>query len=197
MNRLSKNAVYVKLDFSGKPVEIINQKLLSDIVLKDTSSISLTGPTGAAVKKQVAATVGDDNLKRMIEMFTWSLPAREVSKGDKWEMNQQTNSGGMFLDIKTTCRLDEINGDMAKISAESKISAPPDAAPIQSPGATVTYDNLQGLSKSNMLIDIQTGLPVSNEAKTHISGNLGVSGPGFSMEIPMDINGESKVFTLK
>jgi hypothetical protein len=48
-----------------------------------------------------------------------------------------------------------------------------------------------------MLIDIQTGLPVSNEAKTHISGNLGVSGPGFSMEIPMDINGESKVFTLK
>jgi hypothetical protein len=197
MSRLSKNAVYVKLDFSGKPVEIINQKLLSDIVLKDTSSISLTGPTGAAVKKQVAATVGDDNLKRMIEMFTWSLPAREVSKGDKWEMNQQTNSGGMFLDIKTTCRLDEINGDMAKISAESKISAPPDAAPIQSPGATVTYDNLQGLSKSNMLIDIQTGLPVSNEAKTHISRNLGVSGPGFSMEIPMDINGESKVFTLK
>jgi hypothetical protein len=197
MNRLSKNAIYVKLDYSGKAVEIVNQKMLSDMVLKDTSSISLTGPAGNAVKKQVAATVGDDNLKRMIEMFTWSLPAREVSKGDKWEMNQQTNSGGMFLDIKTTCRLDEINGDMAKISAESKISVPRDAAPIQSPGATVTYDNLQGLSKSNMVIDIQTGLPLNNEAKTHISGKLGVSGPGFSMEIPMVINGESKVFTLK
>lgn len=197
MNRISKNAIYVKLDFSGKAVEIVNQKMLSDMVLKDTSSISLTGPAGDAVKKQVAATVGDDNLKRMIEMFTWSLPAREVSKGDKWEMNQQTNSGGMFLDIKTTCRLDEINGDMAKISAESKINVPPDAAPIQSAGATVTYDNLQGLSKSNMVIDIQTGLPVNNEAKSYISGKLGVSGPGFSMEIPMDINGESKVFTIR
>ncbi len=197
MNRLSRNALFVKLDFSGKPFEIVNLEMLSKMVLNDTSSITLTGPTGDAVKKQVAGSVSDESLKRMIEMFTWSLPAREVSKGDKWELNQQTSSGGMFLDIKTTCALDEITGDQAKISAESNISVPPNAAPIQSPGATVTYDNLKGLSKSDMVIDIRSGLPVSNEAKSHISGNLGVSGPGFSMDIPMDINGETKVFLLK
>ena len=53
MNRLSKNALYVKMDFTGKPLEIINLKLLSDLVLKDTSSITLTGPTAEAVKKQI------------------------------------------------------------------------------------------------------------------------------------------------
>ena len=197
MNRLCRNALYVKLDFTGKPVEIINLKMISQMVLNDTSSITLTGPTGEAVKKQVAASVSDESLKRIIEAFTWSLPGKEVSKGEKWEMSQQTNSGGMTLDIKTMCSLDEIKGSMAKISAESNISAPANAAPIQSPGATVTYDNLKGLSKSNITVDINTGLPVTNEAKTHISGNLGVSGPGFSMDIPMDINGESKVFELK
>ncbi|MFZ0473742.1 MAG: hypothetical protein WAL94_14090, partial [Bacteroidales bacterium] len=70
------------------------------------------------------------------------------------------------------------------------------AVPIQSGGATVTYDDIKGLSKSNMVIDIRTGLTVENIGKTHITGNLGVSGPGFSIQMPMDINGESKVVAL-
>ena len=197
MNRLSSSPVYVKIDYSGKPVEIVNLKMLQDMILKDTSLITLTGLTGDAVKKQVAASIADDNLKRIIELFTWSLPAKEVSKGDKWELNQQVTSGGMMLDIKTSCRLDEIKGNNAVISAESNISAAVNAAPIESSGATVTYDDIQGLSKSAIVIDIKTGLPVTNEVKTHITGNLGVSGPGFSMEIPMDINGESKVSSVR
>src|SRR5512146_1704922 len=35
MNKLSKNALYVKIDFAGRPVEIVNSKMLSDLVLKD------------------------------------------------------------------------------------------------------------------------------------------------------------------
>ena len=197
MNRISKNALFVKLDFSGKPLEIVNHKMLSDMVLKDTSLITLTGPTGDAVKKQVAATVGSESLMRMIEMFTWNLPAKQVAVGEKWQLNQVQNSGGMLLEIKTTCKLDDIKGDMASVSAESAINPAPGAKPIQSAGATVTYDNLKGMSKSVMVVDIRTGLTVKNEAKTHIAGNMGVSGPGFSMDIPMDINGESEVYSVK
>jgi hypothetical protein len=107
------------------------------------------------------------------------------------------NSGGMTLDIKTTYHLDGINGNYANITVESNIKAAENAVPIQSAGATVTYDNLQGLSKSNMVIDIRTGLVVEDNAKTHITGNLGISAPGFSMQMPMDINGESKVKALQ
>jgi hypothetical protein len=67
---------------------------------------------------------------------------------------------------------------------------------MESGGAKITYDDLKGLSKSNMVIDIRTGLLIEETAKTHIAGNLGVSAPGFSMQIPMDINGESKVTAL-
>jgi hypothetical protein len=48
-----------------------------------------------------------------------------------------------------------------------------------------------------MVINIRTGLIVEENSKSHISGNLGISGPGFSMQMPMDINGETKVIALQ
>jgi hypothetical protein len=197
MNRLSKNALYVKLDFTGKPVEIINQKMLSDIVLKDTSSITLAGIMGSAVKKQVGDIVSDNNLKTTIGMFTWNLPGKEVAAGETWTTTQQTNSGGMELTIKNSYRLDAIKGDNAEITAESSIKAADNASPIKSAGATVTYDNLMGVGKSNIVIDTRTGLIVSAGSKTHITGNLGISAPGVSMQMPMDINSESNIKSVE
>jgi hypothetical protein len=196
MNRLSKNALYVKMDFTGKPFEIINLKMLSDLVLKDTSSIALTGPTADAVKKQIINAVSENDLKTMIEMFTWNLPGKQVSVGDSWSVTQQISTGGMMLDIITSYHLDGIDGNKARITAEADIRTSMNAVPIQSGGATVTYDDIKGLSKSSMVIDTLTGLIVENNGKTHITGNLGISGPGFSMQMPMDINGESKVVAL-
>jgi hypothetical protein len=197
MNRLSKNALYVKMDFTGKPFEIVNSKMLSDLITKDTSSITLTGPTAAAVKKEITNMISDNSLKTMIGMFTWSLPGKQVSTGDTWKISQQMNSGGMMLDIVTTYHLDGLNGNNANITVESDIKAAENAAPIESGGAKVTYNDLKGLSKSTMVIDIRTGLVVEDKAKSHIAGNLGISAPGFSMQMPMDINGESKVISLQ
>jgi ribosome-binding factor A len=196
MNRLSKNAIFSKIDFTGKPMEILNGKMLSDMILKDTSAITLTGPVAAAVKSQVAATVNDNTLKTMIEMFTWYLPGKQISKGEEWTHTSQTNSGGMTLDVTTVYHLDGANGDFANVSGVSTIKTAVNAKPIQSGGATVTYDNLQGISKFNLLIDTRTGLLAENKGKSHITGNLGISGPGFSMQMPMDINSESTVTAL-
>jgi len=48
-----------------------------------------------------------------------------------------------------------------------------------------------------MVVDIRTGLKVEETGKMHMTGNLGISGPGFSMQMPMDINSESKVISLQ
>ena len=197
MNLMSKNSLYVKMEFTGRPVEIVNAQILSGLVMKDTSAITLTGPTAAAIKQQIAGMVGTDNLKAMIGMFTWRLPGTEVAVGEDWTVTQQMNASGMQLDIINTYHLDGIDGSNAKITAESHIKAAEHAAPIQSGGATVTYDNLQGMGKSDMVIDIKTGLISEDNVKTHITGNLGVNAPGVSMEIPMDINGETKVVALQ
>ncbi len=193
MNRISKNALFVKMDFTGKPLEIVNAKILSGIVLNDTSSITLTGPMAAGVKSQIANLVSEESLKTMIGGFTWRLSGKEVSRGDEWNITVQTNSGGMMLDISTTYHLDEINNTYANITADSNIKAAANAVPISQGGATISYDNLTGLSKSDMVIDISTGLVIEDNAKTHIAGVLAISAPGFSMQMPMDINGESKV----
>jgi len=197
MNRLSKNALYTKIDFSGKVLDIVNAKMLSDLILKDTSSITLTGPTAAAVKTQLINLVSAKSLKTMVEMFTHFLPGKQVAIGENWSVTENTNSGGMSLEIVTAYHLDGINGDVASVTAESDIKAAANSGPMISGGATITYDDIKGLSKSKMMIDTRTGLIVSTVAKTHIAGNLGVSGPGFSMQIPMDINGDSKVISLK
>jgi hypothetical protein len=197
MNRLSKNALYVKMDFTGKPFEIVNSKMLSALIMKDTSSITLTGQMAVAIKKEITNMISDNSLKTMIGMFTWFLPGKQVSAGDTWNITQQTNSGGMMLDIITNYHLDGLNGNNANITIESEIKAAENADPIESGGAKVTYNDLKGLSKSNMVIDILNGLVVEDKAKTHIAGNLGISAPGFSMQMPMEINGESKVIALQ
>ena len=197
MNRLSKNALYVKMDFTGKPVEIVNLKMLSDLVLKDTSTITLNGMMKDAIRKQIENVVSDDNLKTMIGMFTWRLPGKQVATGDSWKLSEQMNSGGMMLSIGTTYHLDGLKGDMANLTAESEIKAADNAVPIKSAGATVTYDNLKGLSKSTMVLDIRTGLAVEENSKSHISGTLGISAAGMNMQMPMDINGETKIKAIQ
>ena len=197
MNRMSKNALYIKMDFAGKVLEIVNSKMLSDVIMKDTSSITLTGPVGSGIKSQIKNLISDNSLKTMVEMFTHYLPGKQVSKGDNWNVTVSTNSGGMILDIITDYHLDGLNGNAANITAESNIKAAENAAPMLSGGAKITYDDIKGLSKSSMIIDIHTGLIIEDRSKTHIAGNLGVSGPGYSMQIPMDINGESKVIALQ
>lgn len=197
VNRLSKNALYVKMDFTGKVLEIVNSKMLSDVIMKDTSSITLTGPMASGIKTQITNMVSDKALKTMVEMFTNYLPGKQVSTGDNWNITITTTSGGMALDIKTDYHLDGITGNNANVTAESNIKASENAGPMLAGGAKITYDDLNGLSKSTMVIDTRTGLLTQEKAKTHIAGNLGISGPGFSMQIPMDINGESNVIALQ
>jgi len=197
MNRLSRNPLYAKMDFTGKVTEIVNSKMLSDMILKDTSSITLTGPVASALKTQIVNMVSDDTFRTIIEMFTNYLPGKIVNAGDNWSIANTTNTGGMSLDITTSFHLNGISGNNADITAESDIRASVNAAPMESGGAKITYDDLQGLSKSTIIIDIRTGLVVEANSKTRIAGNLGVSMPGMSMQIPMDINSDAKVASVQ
>ena len=88
MNRLSKNALYIKMDFTGKVLEVVNAKMLSDVIMKDTSSIVLTGQLASAVKSQLQNLINDNSLKTMVEMFTRYLPGKQVSAGDSWDVTE-------------------------------------------------------------------------------------------------------------
>jgi len=194
MNRLSKNVLYVKMDATGKVIDIVNFTMLSDIVLKDTASI--TGQSAPVLKTQVKNTINVKALKSMIEAFTFNLPDKEVKNGEQWEINSPFNSGGMSLDIVTSYKLNDINNNNAHITSESSIKASVDAEPLEYSGARITYDGLTGMGKSNLIIDSLTGLVIENNSKTHMAGDLNVSVQGMNLQIPMEIDGESKVVAL-
>ncbi len=196
MNRLSKNALYIKMDFTGKVLEVVNAKMLSDLIMKDTSSIVLTGQLASAVKSQLQNLINEKTLKTMVEVFTYNLPGKEVSPGNDWNVTLNTSSGGMALDITTNYHLDGVNGNAANITAESDIKAAANADPIVAGGAKITYDDIKGLGKSTITIDTHTGLLIEDKTKSHTAGNLGINAPGMSMQMPMDIIGESKVIAL-
>jgi hypothetical protein len=194
LNRLSKNGIYAKMNYTGKVLEIVNSKMLSDIILKDTSSI--TGPMASTMKTQIKNMVSDDALKTMVETFTAFLPGKQVGNGDKWEITQTMNSGGMSLDIITNYTLNGKKENSASISAESNIKASQNAAPMQYGGAKITYGEITGLSKSNMVVDTRTGLLIESSGKSHISGNLNVTAQGMNMQIPMEIQVETNIVAL-
>jgi hypothetical protein len=194
MNRLSKNSLYVKMDYVGKVIEIVNAKMLSDLILKDTGSI--TGQTASATKMQIKNAISDKALKSMVEMLTYNLPGKHIPIGDNWNITATMNSGGMSLDITTTYILNAVNGNVATISAESNLAASSNAEPLEYSGAKISYAGINGLGRSTMVLNTLTGLSVENKSKMHITGNLSVTAPGFSMEIPLEIDGESKVVEL-
>jgi hypothetical protein len=196
LNRLSKNSIFAKIDYTGKVIDIVNAKMLSDAIMSDTSTIAITGLMGAGVKNQIAGMISAKTLTTTIEMFTYHLPGKQVAAGENWEIDVNTNSGGMSLDINTKYHLDGIKGNAANLTVNSEIKTASNAAPIISGGAKVTYDDLKGISKSTMVLDTRTGLVTEQKAKTQISGNLGISGPGYNMTMPMDISGESNVIAL-
>jgi hypothetical protein len=196
-NRLSKNPLYVKMDFSGKILQIVNSKMLSDVILKDTSSITLKNPVGSMIKKQMQNMVSEKALKTMVEEYTNYLPAKEVSAGNSWDVTENTSTGGMSLDVITKYHLDGITGNNANITSESEVKPPANAEPIKSGPTTVTYDDLKGQSKSTLVIDTRTGLIMEAKSKSHTAGSLGISYPGGSMQMPMDINSDTRVTAIK
>lgn len=193
-HRLSKTSLFVKLDYSGKVLEIVNAKMVTEAVLKDTALI--TGDAAPVIKMQIKNNLTEKALISNIEAFTHGLPNKQVSTGEKWQTIMNTNAGGMSLDFITAYALDGLKGNVATLTAESTIKASDNAEPINYGPAKVSYNDLKGSGKSNVVVDTRTGLIIANTTKTHIAGNLNVSVQGMNLDMPMEMDGETKVIGL-
>lgn len=195
MNRLSNNPLFAKISYTGKVIELVNFKLVSGILLKDTAKI--TGATASMLKTQVSGYGDPKTLIALVEMITGELPGKPVKKGDTWNASSTTNSGGMSLEIANSYELTQTAETVVTVNAESDIHPALNAAPMNYGPATVNYQNLRGSGKTVIELDRRTGLTLKSNSKTHISGNLQVSGQGFNMQMPMEITGESGTVAIQ
>jgi hypothetical protein len=195
MNRLSKNPLYVKMDYTGQIIELVNAKMLSDILLKDTALI--TGESAPVLKMQIVNQTSKKALISMAEAFTHNLPGKSVTTGDKWDITENMNAGGMSLDIISSYNLEGLKDNAANLTADMTIQASPNAEPLSYGPAKVSYDELKGMGKSEVVLDTRTGLLTQSTSKTHLAGNLNISVQGMNIQMPMEMDGTSKIISLQ
>lgn len=189
MNRLCSNPLFVKMDYSGKVLEIINQKLFTDVVTKDIDSIQ--GQMAPMIKTQINSAVKLEALKTMVESQFAYLPGKQVAVGESWDITLVVNSGGMALNTASKYKLTGIANNIATISAEVNI-APAGSEPMDMGGMKISYDDLKGLGKSTLMIDLNTGLIKESHGKSNIAGTMSIDMGGNNMQIPLEIQSESK-----
>ncbi len=107
------------------------------------------------------------------------------------------NAGGMSLDVNTSYKLNGITDNIADLTSDMSIQASPNAEPLNYGPAKVMYDELKGMGKSEVTLDTRTGLLVQSTTKTHLAGNLNISVQGMNLQMPMEMDGTSKVVSLQ
>jgi hypothetical protein len=146
------------------------------------------------VKNQSKGLTDAKTLTSSIESFTNYLPGKEINVGESWENIVNTNSGGMSLSVTSKFKLNDIKGNNALVSGESKI-APAGSAPMEVNGMKIFYD-LAGTSKASMEMDTKTGIVSKSSEKNHMEGTMKIEMPGNSMSIPVKVDGETTTLSF-
>jgi hypothetical protein len=191
-NRLSKSAFLAKMTNTGHILEIMNIQQISKNILSGVDSIP--GQMGPFIKSQAEMMVSESTLKGMIESVTAYLPGKEVGAGDTWKSEINLSAGGMSMLITTDYKLNELNKKTAEISGEMVVE-PAGSDPMVINGAEITMD-IRGIGKTNLTVDTKTGWILKGTLKQQMKGDMFVSAPGTSMQIPTEINSESTIVSL-
>ena len=191
LNRLSKSTFLVKMNNSGKVIRIMNLEPVTGEIFKDTNSIQ--GQTAELILGRVEDMLEEKALASMIESATAHLPGKEVSTGDRWEVDLNISGGGMNFIQQNDYRLESISKKSANISGELVMESTPGTMEIR--GAQITPD-IRGLGKSELMIDHGTGWIIKGTIRQQLKGELTVNAQGNTLTIPIEIKNESEISSV-
>ena len=192
LNRYSKTALVVQLDYTGHVKEILNYNVIKENVLSGMDSLS-----GQAMmaKAQIEMMMDKQAIQGMIESITAYLPNQEVKKNDTWESKVISASGGIGMEITSTNKLKDIADNKASITADVVVEPAVTDKPTVMNGAEITSE-IRGLGKSESEVDITTGWVISSSSTTQLSGNMNLKMPGQEMQIPMEMKISTEVTAI-
>jgi hypothetical protein len=192
MSRYCSNPLFAKMTYDGKISEFINLSLFTDYIIKDIDSIK--SQMAPFIKGRAKIMADPKSIKSSIESITVYLPGTKVEVGGSWDQSLDLNSGGMMYLINSHYQLNKIDGDVADIAFESTMD-PAGSEPVVMDGNTIT-NHIRGTSKSNMKVDIRSGMLIESTGKYHMEGDLDVEVQGNQILIPNTIDGETRIYRL-
>lgn len=140
------------------------------------------------VKDQLMQAYGEKAFKGNLEMVSAIFSESPVSKGDKWIIKTQLESG-MSANMETNYELKEIDDTKIVIAGDAKIETADKEAYIQTNGMPLRYD-LKGTMISGITLNRKTGWIVEAKVDQNISGTAQIQAnpqmPG-GMIIPMNM----------
>jgi hypothetical protein len=149
-----------------------------------------------AVKAQIESTLrsqfGEETFK---ELFSQSLdiyPAQPIDVGDSWS-KKMTLSKGFPMTMETIYTLRSVKNNVATVDITSKLKSNPNAPALQISGASLKQ-NLAGIQKGSMQIQLSTGMVTQSQLNQDVSGNFQVQGlPGASQAMSWPVSIKSTV----
>jgi hypothetical protein len=192
VNRFCSNPLFIKMTYEGKVMEFINIKLFTDFVVKDIDSIK--SQMAQFIKGRAKIMADPKSIKTSIESIMAYLPGTKTEVGGSWDITMDLNSGGMMYLINSHYTLNTISDGVADIAFESTID-PANTGPVVIDGNKIT-NNIRGTSKSNMTVDIESGVLIQSSGKYHMEGDISVEVQGNAMVIPSIIDEETRIVSL-
>ena len=179
----------VKMTKTGKVTEVKGiESLFSDMFEEFPT---LDESQKQQMKNQMMQSYGEKAFKGNLEMCSAIFPDVPVSKGEKWNITTQLESG-FSATMETVYQLKTVADSYFQIVGNSTIETADKDAYIESNGMPMKYD-MTGTMTADLKIDKETGWVSSANISQKISGTASIKGnpqmPN-GLAIPMTMNTE-------
>jgi len=146
------------------------------------NAISDDDPIAAQLGVQMRSQFGDTPIKNSLEMLLNFYPAKVVEVGDSWNIERKSSVNNMTTTTKSKFTLKELSEKMATIAAvfDMETKANPDAGMER---------KIVVSSIATIVVDVNTGLPITGDYTTNIKGSGKVQG------MDMQVDGTEKMKT--
>jgi hypothetical protein len=168
LRKMINKPFFVKMTKFGKVIEVKNIESLFSDLLDEFPQID--DFQRQRMKDQLMQAYGEKAFKGSFEMCTAIFPDLPVSKGEKWTINTQLETG-MSAAIETDYQLKEVTGSYCQIIGISRIETVDKDAYMELNGMPVKY-NLRGTMTSDIKIDKVTGWVLSANIYQSVSGTI-------------------------
>ena len=166
LSAMKNKPFIVKMTKTGKVNEVKNLETLFSTIFEKTPQ--LTDIQKQQIQNQIMQAYGEKAFKGNLEMCSAIFNESAVSKGDKWIINTNLESG-MSATMTTTYELKEIGDSYCIINGNSTIQTANKDAYVESNGMPMKLD-LTGTMSSDIKINKKTGWVIESKTNQTIKG---------------------------
>jgi hypothetical protein len=140
------------------------------------------------------SVLSEEYLKQMVAQGYGFYPKTAVKVGESWDVDQSVDVSGNKTDVNTHCTLKSVSGNMATITTTSDIAINM---------SLIGTSNMAGTQIGTIVIDTQTGMPVSSDIEANVNGkiaipaNLNKANTDMEVEMGMTVKNQTTTKEIK